>query len=122
MDPDTIWDPDALDSLDHCTGANPIMNLVNLVSNPTTVHNYVANPSPAKQNNKMSTPSVTVSDTPNPNMETPLLYYNSISSSPVQNPFTPGQVSGISVLNNTGESDISNLKPPTGHFVPPLFR
>ena len=115
LDLDSIWDPESLESLDHCTGANPIMNLVNLASNPSTVPNYVVNPTPGKHLNKMSTPSVTVSDSPN--LETPLLYCNSIS--------TPGQMSGISVLNNTGESDISsqlNLKPPTAPFVPPLLR
>ena len=122
VDPDTIWDPDALETLDHCTGTNPIMNLVNLVSNPTNVQNYVANPSPTKQNNKLSTPSVTAADTPTQNMETPLLYWNSISSTPVQHAFTPGQVSGISVLNSSVDSDVSNLKPPSGIFVPPVPR
>ena len=121
VDPDTIWDIEALESLDHCTGANPIMNLasslVNLASNPPS---NVVNPTPGKQNNKLSTPSVTISDSVN--LETPLLYCNSISSTPMGLASTPGQVSGISVLNSTGESDISQLKPPTAPFGAPLLR
>jgi len=118
VDPDTIWETESLESLDHCTGANPIMNLVNLASNPPTVPSYVVNPTPGKQFNKMSSPSVTVMDSNG--LETPLLYCNSIST-PGQLVSTPGQMSGISILNSTGESDISNLKP-TAPFVPPLLR
>ena len=119
-DPDTIWDPDSLESLDHCTGANPIMNLVNLASNnPVSVPSYAVNPTPGKPTNKLSTPSVPVTDSPS--LETPLLYCNSLSSTPVQLASTLGQMSGISVLNTT-ESDSSNLKPPTATFNPPLLR
>ena len=121
-DPDTIWDPDSLESLDHCTGANPIMNLVNLAANhPVSVNPSVTvNPTPGKPSNKLSTPSVPVTDSPS--LETPLLYCNSLSSTPVQAlPSNLGQMSGISVLNTT-ESDSSHLKPPTSTFNPPLLR
>ena len=122
LDPDTIWDPDSLETLDHCTGANPIMNLVNLAANhPVSVNPSVTvNPTPGKPSNKLSTPSVPVTDSPS--LETPLLYCNSLSSTPVQAlPSNLGQMSGISVLNTT-ESDSSHLKPPTSTFNPPLLR
>ena len=88
------------------------MNLVNLASNSATVPSYAVNPTPGKMNNKLSTPTVVLADSPSP--ETPLLYCNSVS--------TPGHMSGISVLNNTGERDISQLKHPTAPFNPPLLR
>ena len=116
-DPDTIWDPDSLESLDHCTGANPIMNLFNFASNPVSVPSYAVNPTPGKP--KLSTPAVGLTDSPN--LETPLLYCNSVSSTPVGMACTPGQMSGISVLNTT-ESESSHLKPPNAAFNPPLLR
>ena len=119
LDPDTIWDPDTLETLDHCTGANPIMNLVNLASNPVSVPTYAVNPTPGKPMIKLSTPTVAVTDSPS--LETPLLYCNSVSSTPVPMACTPGQMSGISVLNTT-ESDSSHLKPPNATFNPPLLR
>ena len=121
LDPDTIWDPDTLETLDHCTGANPIMNLVNLASNPVSVPTYAVNPTPGKPVNKLYTPSIAVTDSPS--LETPLLYCNSVSSTPVPLALacTPGQMSGISVLNTT-ESDSSHLKQTNNTFNPPLLR
>ena len=98
------------------------MNLVNLASNPVSVPTYAVNPTPGKPMNKLSTPSVAVTDSPS--LETPLLYCNSVSSTPVPLALacTPGQMSGISVLNTT-ESDSSHLKPPNATtFNPPLLR
>ena len=117
LDPDTIWDSDTLETLDHCTGANPIMNLFNFASNPVSVPSYAVNPTPGKP--KLSTPAVGLTDSPN--LETPLLYCNSLSSTPVGMACTPGQMSGISVLNTT-ESESSHLKPPNAPFNPPLLR
>ena len=50
VDPSSIWDRDAeaLDTLDYCTGANPVMNLINCsASTPAPPPVFVPTPRPA---------------------------------------------------------------------------
>ena len=135
IDPNTIWDADKLDSLDHVTGTNPVVNLIN---NTTTQSNSSGTPAPpvfvpptpvrAPANKicqeKLSTPqqasvpAITVCDSPA--VETPLLYCNTISSTPLYN--SPGQMSGISNLNITSDSDISQTQLKMPAFLPPPLR
>jgi len=133
VDPNIIWDADNLESLDFCTGANPVMNLINCtvtnLSGGSTPNPPVFVPTPIRApatkhcTDKMSTPQQPpppVCDSPAQGVETPLLYCNSISTTP-HNLGSPGQISGVSTLNFTADSDISHshLKNP---FMPPPLR
>ena len=135
VDPSSIWDRDAeaLDTLEYCTGANPVMNLVNCSSSATPPPVFV--PTPVRHTpqtklipDKLSTPqqpTITVGscpDTPANNVETPLLYCNSISSTPLHLANSPSQMSGISALNITADSDISQTQLKLPAFMPPPLR
>jgi len=137
-DPSSIWDPDTVDTLAHCTGSNPVMNLLN--SGPVSQPVHAPNPTPVRAGR----PPVPVSDkqqfhTPVSNipvinvneslthstpslMETPLLYCNSISSTPLPLGSSPAPISGISSLNLTTDSDNSLSQHKLPSFMPPPLR
>ena len=141
MDPNMVWDPDNIDTLEYCTGANPVMNLINCTSITTTSNNTPAPPPPGFVPtpirappvtklcpDKMSTPqqppgppSVTVCDSPATGTETPLLHYNSIST-PLHMVNSPAHMSGVSALNLTSDSDISQTHLQLPAFMPPPLR
>ena len=139
VDPNIIWekDPESLETLEYCTGANPVMNLINCsASAGQTTPAQAVLPTPVRQQTvskvaggdkvtlatpQPPTPLANVTACDSPQVETPLLYCNSVSSTPVGMACTPGQMSGISVLNTT-ESESSHLKPPNAPFNPPLLR
>lgn len=137
-DPPSIWDPDMVDTLAHCTGSNPVMNLLNSSSvthpppNPTPVR--AGRPHvPVSDKQQFQTP-VSLSSIPVINvsesmahstpqcMETPLLYCNSISSTPLPLGSSPAPLSGISSLNLTTDSDISQSQHKLPSFMPPPLR
>ena len=133
VDPNTIWDCENLETLDYCTGANPVMNLVNCSSTataPTPPPVFIPTPvrQPAQTKlcpDKLSTPqpAITVGSCDSPaNVETPLLYCNSISSTPLHLANSPSQMSGISALNITADSDISQTQLKLPAFMPPPLR
>ena len=142
VDPSSIWDRDAeaLDTLDYCTGANPVMNLINCsASTPAPPPVFVPTPTPVKtKQQQVSTPqqqaapptnpsiTVGVAESPGPGVgvETPLLYCNSISSTPLHMAGinSPAQMSGISALNFTSDSDISQTQLKMPAFMPPPIR
>jgi len=141
-DPSSIWDPDSVDTLAHCTGSNPVMNLLNTAPVP---HNHVPVPHhQAPTPVRPTRPLVSIGDkqqflTPNAGipvinvsennqhntpqcMETPLLYCNSISSTPLPLGSSPAPLSGISSLNLTTDSDISQSQHKVPSFMPPPLR
>lgn len=136
MDPNIIWekDPESLESLEFCTGANPVMNLVNCSSGGQTTPSPAVLPTPVRQQTVAKlggTDKVTVA-TPlanvtaqcdSPQMETPLLYCNSIST-PLHLAAlnSPAHMSGISSLNITGDSDVSHSQLKLPSFMPPPIR
>ena len=113
VEPGVLWDPDRLDCLAHCTGEDPVLTLLN--SAPPV-------PRPARQDRTtlVVTPAIGGADTPGP--ETPFLHCNSVST-PVQLG-SPAQLSGITSLNITTESELSqsqsHVKVPA--FMPPPLR
>ena len=143
VSPDKIFDLEHVDNLAHCQGVNPLVNLVNsninslkesadfLESGPRVQHTPQQIPSTPQQlpatphqpviGTPLNLPTFNITDislnvsTPRQNlMETPLLNWNSVST-----PLTGmgPQISGISLLNLTSESDISR---PLGLMPPPL--
>ena len=133
VDPNIIWDSESVESLDHITGTNPIVNLINnttSLSNPgsgTPAPHVFVPPTPVRVPvNKLSTPqpapappTMTVDS---PAVETPLLYCNTISSTPLHSVNSPGQMSGISTLNITADSDINQSQIKMPGFLPPPLR
>lgn len=137
-DPSSIWDPESLQSLAYCTGSNPVMNLLNSsvhaqvqpTSNIPTPVRPGRPPTSASEKQQYQTP-VTLSSLPvisvsepesTPQcMETPLLYCNSVSSFHLGN--SPAPLSGISSLNMTADSDISqSVMKPSGFLPPPPLK
>jgi len=137
-DPASIWDPDTLENLGHCMGSNPVMNYLN--SSIPSNHASGPNPTPVRSGRPSnltsdkqqfqtpvsvsSIPVISISE-PNSNlqgMETPLLYCNSISSTPLPLGSSPAPLSGISSLNLTLDSDTSQNLPKVSNMMPPPLR
>merc|ERR1719289_525777 len=129
-DPSSIWDPDQLDTLAHCTGSNPVMNLLNSSSTGHSIPTPVRPPRPPVsvgekqfQTPISNIPVINVSESATTQcMETPLLYCNSISSTPLPLGSSPAPLSGISSLNLTTDSDISQSQHKAPSFMPPPLR
>ena len=142
VDPNIIWekDPESLETLEYCTGANPVMNLINCsASAGQTTPAQAVLPTPVRQQTvskvaggdkvtlatpQPPTPLANVTACDSPQVETPLLYYNSISSTPLHlaSMASPAQMSGISALNITADSDISQTQLKLPSFMPPPLR
>merc|ERR1719289_510619 len=128
-DPSSIWDPDQLDTLAHCTGSNPVMNLLNSSSTGHSIPTPVRPPRPPVsvgekqfQTPISNIPVINVSESATTQcMETPLLYCNSISSTPLPLGSSPAPLSGISSLNLTTDSDISQSQHKAPSFMPPPY-
>jgi len=129
-DPASIWDPDQLDTLAHCTGSNPVMNLLNSSTTGHSIPTPVRAPRPPVsvgekqfQTPISNIPVINVSESATTQcMETPLLYCNSISSTPLPLGSSPAPLSGISSLNLTTDSDISQSQHKAPSFMPPPLR
>jgi len=134
-DPATIWDQDTLDNLAHCTGSNPVMNLLNSSTAQSAVIPTPVRPARPpvslgdKQQFQTPVPNIPVINVhesvrphSTPQMETPLLYCNSISSTPLPLGSSPATLSGISSLNLTTDSDISQSQHNIPSFMPPPLR
>lgn len=142
VDPNIIWekDPESLETLEYCTGANPVMNLINCsASAGQTTPAQAVLPTPVRQQTvskvaggdkvtlatpQPPTPLANVTACDSPQVETPLLYCNSISSTPLHlaSMASPAQMSGISALNITADSDISQTQLKLPSFMPPPLR
>jgi len=132
-DPSSIWDPETLETLAHCTGSNPVMSVLNsgpvIAPNPTPLrtgrHPVAVSEKQQFQTPVSNVPVINVSDNMSHNnscMETPLLYCNSISSTPIPLGNSPVPISGISSLNLTTDSDISQSQHKVPSFMPPPLR
>ena len=141
ISPDKVFDLDHIDSLAHCQGVNPLVNLVNsnvetfkessefnepgsrapqILATPQSNPPSTPQQPPAVMGTPLGVPAFSINDlslnlsTPRQSlMETPILNWNTVST-----PVTGvGQISGVSLLGLTPDADALR---PTGLMPPPL--
>ena len=141
VDPETVWGTEVMEDLTHCTGTNPVMNLVN--SSVASQRGTPALDTPRESKAGLSTLQTPTPAPPRPllqlndsslslgpgtpaqagGMETPLLNYNSLASTPVASPMG-APLSGISSLNITADTSTECPSMPqyklTAFMPPPL--